>query len=81
MTNTSIRDAGWRAFDEYEDIPYEKEGCKSRGLPLGYTIRKMIRPNDKIFHLLSFIASEGCWEEAMAYLKEHMDEEAPFEII
>ena len=81
MTDTSIHDAKWKTSGRYEAMFYSEEGCIGQGLPLEYMIRKMIRLNDKVFHLLSFIASEGYWEEAIAYLKEHMDEEAPFEII
>ena len=81
MTNTAIKEARWNGFSEYECPAYGKEGCFGQELPLVYTTRKMSLLNDKIFHLLGFIASEGCWEEAMEYLKEHMGEEAPFEII
>ena len=81
MTNPSIHDVRWKTFWEYEGDTYGKEHCIGQILPLEYTIRRVSRLNEKIFHLLSFIASEGYWEEAMAYLQEHMGEEAPFEII
>ena len=80
MTSTSIKDARWEEPMGYTDAIYDRECRIDQGLSPKYTIPKVNRLNNIIFHLLGFIASEGCWEEAIEYLDEHMGEEALFEI-
>ena len=80
MTDTAIKDTRWNRSSEYECPVYGKECCIDQGLPQEYTIMKVNRLSNMIFHLLGFIASEGCWDEAMEHLKEHMGEEALFKI-
>ena len=80
MTDTAINNVRWKESREYAGTIYGRESCIDHGLPPEYTILKVNRLNNMVFHLLGFIASEGCWEEAMEYLDEHMGEEALFEI-
>lgn len=80
MTGTSVKDAMWKESRGYAGTTNGRECCIDRGLQPEYTILKVNRLNNMIFHLLGFIASEGYGEEAIEYLNEHMGEEALFEI-
>ena len=70
----------YREFME-DYVCYDHVIFMDRELSPAHMKMKIRKLNRKVFHLLGFIASEGCsWEEALDYMNDHMDDEIPFEL-
>ena len=62
-------------------VCYDHVVFMDRELSPAHMKMKIRKLNRKVFHLLGFIALEGCsWEEALDYMNDHMDDEIPFEL-